>query len=121
MLNVKTDEIWKDVKGYEGHYMVSNAGRVLNIKRGNYLKPSNMNGYLQVGLFKEGVQTKKRVHRLVAEAFLPNQCNAPMVNHKDECKHNNVVSNLEWCDARYNVEYSKAKKFRLVSPCRYRG
>lgn len=102
------NEIWKDIDGYEG-YQVSNLGRVRRFyKNGNVriLKPiSNKNGYLIVTLYKNSSSKSCRVHRLVAKAFLENPNNLPQVNHKDENPSNNIVSNLEWCDAKYNINY----------------
>ena len=101
-------EYWKPVVGYEGLYMVSNWGRVKSIKFGKerILKPGTNNyGYLLVMLCKDGKIKGFTVHRLVAEAFLPNPHNYPCVNHKDENKQNNNVSNLEWCSAQYNNTY----------------
>ena len=101
-------EIWKDKKDYEGLYMVSNWGRVKSIKFGKerILKPvTNSSGYLLVNLCKDGKVKAFTVHRLVAEAFLPNPHNYPCVNHKDENKQNNNVDNLEWCTHEYNINY----------------
>lgn len=112
-------EYWKPVVGYEGLYMVSNWGRVKSLDRwvksrngsvrfykGRILKPiTGSNGYLFVNLCKDGKVKVFTVHRLVAEAFLPNPHNYPCVNHKDENKQNNNVSNLEWCTAQYNNTY----------------
>lgn len=106
-------EIWKDKKDYEGHYQVSNCGRVKSIKFG---KERIMNlitdkwGYLYVNLYKNSIKKTYYVHRLVAEAFLLNPNNYKEVNHKDECKTNNVVSNLEWCTASYNTNYGTRNK-----------
>ena len=102
------EEIWKDKKDYEGHYQVSNCGRVKSIKFGKerILKPlTNSFGYLFVELCKDGKVKAFTVHRLVAEAFIPNLNNYKEVNHKDENKTNNVVTNLEWCDRKYNQNY----------------
>lgn len=101
-------EFWEDKKDYKGHYQVSNFGRIKSIKFGKeiILKPgTNKNGYSYVILYKNGKVKKFTVHRLVAEAFIPNPYNLPEVNHKDENKQNNVASNLEWCDAKYNHNY----------------
>ena len=94
------DEIWKDKKDYEGHYQVSNLGRVKSIKFGKeiILKQKIRGGYYSVGLSKNGIVKTYYVHRLVAEAFIDNPNNYKEVNHKDECKSNNIVSNLEWCE-----------------------
>lgn len=105
-------EVWKTIKDYEEHE-VSNLGRVKNLnyhrtKKEGILRPvSNGRGYLTVILYKNGKSKKFLVHRLVAEAFLPNPDNLPEVNHKDEDKTNNRVENLEWCDRKYNINYGK--------------
>ena len=114
-------EVWKDIKNYEGHYQVSNYGRIKSVdklvnsglknnkkvlKKGKILKLFKMsNGYLVVGLCNGETQKSKSVHRLVAEAFIPNLNNYKNINHKDENKENNNVSNLEWCDNLYNNIY----------------
>lgn len=101
-------EIWKQIKGYEGKYEVSNYGKVRSLNFNNIkhkiklLKPLNNNrGYLQVRLSNRWY----KVHRLVAEAFIPNLNNYSEVNHIDEDKCNNRVDNLEWCSRTYNVNY----------------
>ena len=106
------EEIWKDIKNFEGLYQVSNLGNVKSLNwrktgkpRNLYLKPQNK-GYLQVELVKNGERKSFVVHRLVAEAFLPNPLNLPQINHKDEVKTNNSSENLEWCTTNYNVRYS---------------
>ena len=102
------EEIWKDKKDYEGHYQVSNWGRVKSIKFGKerILKPQkNTSGYLCVTLCKNNNQCQFEVHRLVAEVFLPNPNNYKEVNHKNEIKTDNRVENLEWCDRKYNQNY----------------
>ena len=102
------EEIWKDKKDYEGLYQVSNWGRVKSLKFGKekILKPQkDTSGYLCVTLCKNNNQCQFKVHRLVAEAFIPNPNNYKEVNHKDENKTNNVVTNLEWCDRKYNQNY----------------
>ena len=100
-------EIWKDVKDYEGHYQVSDKGRVKSVKFGKeiFLKQGSCRGYLQVGLHKNGKYKTYKVHRLVAQAFIQNPNNLPEVNHLDENKENNCVDNLEWCDGKYNMNY----------------
>lgn len=123
-------EIWRDVKGYENIYQVSNLGRVKSLERvvngrwGKYSVKSKLltnyvskSGYNVVSLSKDGKVAYKKVHRLVANAFIPNPNNFPQVNHKDEVKTNNTVilnedgsvdfdkSNLEWCTITYNLNY----------------
>ena len=101
-------EIWRDIKGYEGLYQVSNLGRVRSLKfdKERVLSAGNCKrGYLLVVLCKDGKPKPYKVHRLVAQAFIPNPDNLPQVNHKDENPTNNVVSNLEWCDSKYNNNY----------------
>lgn len=103
----------KPVKGYEGLYSVDDTGTVYGWK-GQPLKPhDNGYGYLIVDLHDlSGEKKHKKVHRLVAEAFLPNPKNLPEINHKDENKHNNFVSNLEWCTSSYNKRYGTGRKIR---------
>lgn len=123
-------EIWKDVVGYEGLYQVSNLGRVKSIGRfvrtgkihkrfhnGIIMKQQKTNlGYMLVGLM-DGIRGRKvmRVHRLVATAFIPNPHNLPQINHKDVNPSNNNVSNLEWCDQKYNNSYDNANIKRSLS------
>ena len=110
------EEIWKDIQGYEGKYMVSNWGRVKSLnyrntgKEGILKGVANGNGYLEVILFKEGKGKHYRINRLVAQAFLPNPDNLPEVNHKDENKQNNCVENLEYCSKLYNINYGTGSK-----------
>ena len=101
------NEVWKDILGYEGLYQVSNLGRVKSIGYGKerILKPGSCRGYLFVSLCKNHKIKYCRIHRLVAQSFIPNPKNLPMVNHKDENPSNNSVENLEWCDAKYNNNY----------------
>ena len=99
-------EIWKDIPSYEGLYQVSNLGRVKSLKRQLILKPMRTKkGYLCVALYKCPIRKFKPIHRLVAQAFIPNPKNLPQVNHKDENKENNYVDNLEYCTNKYNELY----------------
>lgn len=106
-------EIWKDVVGYEGLYQVSDMGRVKRLgntprctkDRMRRLCVSKKGAYLVCVLSKDGVHKTPFVHRLVAEAFIPNPQNLPCINHKDENKRNNRVENLEWCTVEYNDNY----------------
>ena len=110
-------EIFKDIKGFEGLYQVSNLGNVRSLPHlgkkinriygGHLLIPQlNLKGYPSVVLHKDNKYVKTaRVHRLVAETFIPNPDNLPQVNHKDEDKTNNKVDNLEWCTNKYNETY----------------
>ena len=115
-------EIWKDIKGYEGLYQVSNLGRVKSLSRKRIdrnqilperiLKPifNEKRGYYQIYLRKNNISRTFKPHRLVAEAFIPNPDNLPEVNHKDENKVNNCVDNLEWCNRNYNMNYGTKNK-----------
>lgn len=106
------EEIWKDIKGYEGLYQVSSEGRVKSKARnGNWkekiLKPvKTKDNYFIVGLCKNGKSKNKRINRLVAEAFIPNPENKPEVNHIDGNKHNNKISNLEWVTTKENIVHA---------------
>lgn len=119
----------KPVKGYEGYYEVDCFGRVYSLDRTvsvndngrMYDKPVvgrvmgqtvKSNGYKCVSLTKDGESKAFYVHRLVADAFIPNPDDLPMVNHKDEDKSNNFVENLEWCTNEYNINYGTGKERR---------
>lgn len=110
------EEIWKDIKGFEGTYEISNFGNVRKINKTNaydkrtrkyfYLKGStNKDGYRKIKLSKNKKYKVFSIHRLVAQAFIPNPNNYPVINHKDENKLNNCVNNLEWCSIYYNNNY----------------
>ena len=104
----------KDIKGYEGLYAITPEGEVWSYKRKKFLVLiADKKGYLRVNLCKDGKVKHYRIHRLVAEAYIPNPDNLPQVNHKDENKANNCIQNLEWCDAKYNSNYgTRNEKFK---------
>lgn len=103
-------EIWKPVAGYEGVYEVSNFGNVKNVATNKERKLLlNKDGYVEIVLCKDNVRKAVRVHRLVAEAFVPNPDNKPEVNHKDFDKANNHPENLEWATRKENVNHSDAR------------
>lgn len=111
------EEIWKDIRGFEGIYQVSNMGRVRSLDRwsnderhrrlkGKILKPNkDRYGYLKIGLLNK-VRITYQVHRLVALHFVSGYKEGLIVNHKDEDRSNNQADNLEWCTQQYNLRYS---------------
>lgn len=122
------EEIWKDIQGYEGLYQISNLGRVKSLnynhtRKERILKPiKNLNGYLQVNLSKKGKNIYS-IHRLVAQAFIPNEdLFKTEINHKDENKINNNVNNLEWVDHKSNMNYGtrneRSSKSQINNPKR---
>ena len=109
------NENWRPIKGYEGFYDISSFGRVKSIERKvsnghglvllheRFLKPNILaKGYFQVTLYNGKTRKSFQVHRLVAEAFIPNENNYPQINHKNGNKQDNCVENLEWCDNSMN-------------------
>lgn len=110
------NEEWRDIKGYEGYYQVSNMGRVKSLTRwridrnnirhkmqGRIMRLNKTNcGYYIIGLCVGDMRKYYLIHRLIAQCFIPNPNNYPCVNHKDEDKTNNCASNLEWCTHLYN-------------------
>ena len=116
-------EMWKDIINYEGLYQVSNLGNVKSLNnKTNHKKPiilkqtiDRENGYLTVSLSKDKKKKTYRVHRLVANAFIENVNNYPIVNHKDGNKCNNNSSNLEWCTYQQNIIHSWKNGFSYIS------
>lgn len=120
-------EIWKDIPGYLHFYQVSNFGNVRSVDRQFFRENGRVctregklkklydckNGYKKVELSYIGTARRFYVHRLVAEAFIPNPDNLPEINHKDENPSNNHVDNLEWCTHEYNSNYgTRAKRIK---------
>lgn len=99
-------EEWKTIRGYEGLYQVSNEGRVKsfkNPKNPKILKPNKTKfGYLTVALIKDGIRCTKSIHRLVAEAFIPNEEGKPHIDHINTIRDDNNVTNLRWCTREEN-------------------
>ena len=112
------EEIWKDVKGFEGKYKISNYGRVLSLNYRNTDKKQllrlskTVDGYVKVRLQYKGKDISERVHRVVAEAFIPNPNNKETVNHIDGNKENNRVDNLEWADRSEQLYHAYSKGLR---------
>lgn len=101
----------KDIKNYEGIYAITEDGKVWSYKTNKWLKPRQLvRGYLGVTLYKDNIGTQFRLHRLVAEAYLDNPHNLPVINHKDENTSNNHVNNLEWATYKYNSNYGSIKE-----------
>lgn len=116
-------EVWKDIRGYKGRYMISNKGRVKSLKRladpifvnnarivmkvkQRIMKTALSMGYPVVSLNKLGIEKQVSVHRLVAQAFIPNPLNLPQVNHRDGNKKNNYYKNLQWVTNRQNIQHA---------------
>lgn len=99
-------ERWKDIEDFEGLYQISNMGNIKNTVTNKIRRQGTMrNEYKHICLCVGGVRKSLMVHRLVAVAFISNPKNLPQVNHLDEDKKNNVVTNLEWCSAKDNANY----------------
>lgn len=104
--------IFKEINNYPG-YLISNNGLIYSTYTNKFLKiypHQKINGYLKVGLFKNNKRYTLKVHRLVAEAFIPNTYNLETVNHKDKNRFNNNFKNLEWMTRRENLRYSHLGK-----------
>lgn len=121
---------WIDIEGFEGLYQISDTGLVKSCERNiqnNYtgiqkkkekiLKPEfTKDGYLRITLSKDSKQYRYPIHTLVAQAFLKNPNLLNIINHKDENKSNNHYTNLEWCDYKYNLEYSISRYYVAIDP-----
>lgn len=124
-------EHWKDIEGFNGNYQISDLGNVRSrlCKNGKGFCDSwhliklmpDKDGYRFVTLRNNSKTVYCRVHRLVAKSFIPNPSNYKIVNHKDECKSNNKVENLEWCSSRYNQTYGLANYRRTLKSCKKIG
>jgi hypothetical protein len=106
----------KEIANYEGLYAVTSCGRVWSYRKERFLIPrKDRKGYLTVLLCNKGNEKEYKIHRLVATAYIPNCDNLPQVNHKDENKQNNCISNLEWCTNVYNRNYGTRNERAAIS------
>lgn len=126
---MQTEEVWKDIPGYSGRYQASNLGRVrstnkevtksngvVSFYKGKILKTFvGTGGYLYIVIAKKPNKfCTRRLHRVIAETFIPNPLNLPQINHINEDKADNRACNLEWCTGSYNTNYGhRAEKFAL--------
>lgn len=111
-------EEWRPIVGYEGLYEVSNLGRV---RRASWkiVHGTDFKGYRRINLTKDGKQKTFLIHRLVAEAFIPNEHEYRVINHKDECPSNNCIDNLEWCTQKHNMNWGTVReRERMNNPLR---
>lgn len=100
-------KLWKPIIGYESLYSVSNTGEIFSYRSNSIIRQQDSFGYKSVALYdKEGKCKRYRVHRVVAQTFLPNPNNLPQVNHIDSNKNNNSVCNLEWCTSKQNTNHA---------------
>jgi len=119
------EEIWRDIKGYEGFFQISNKGRVKSLarvdRRGHRVKErilkhhTSRNGYHRVGLNKNGKYPIKYIHRLISEAFIPNPENKPQINHIDGNKLNNKIDNLEWVTSKQNCIHARDNRLSSIA------
>lgn len=112
------DEEWRDVLGFEELYQVSNFGNVRTVKRGEatvMAQEEQRNGYLSVHLRNRGIERRASVHRLVAEAFIPNPDGLRDVNHKNGIKTDNRLENLEWMSHSDNIKH----QYQVLKTGRY--
>lgn len=109
--------IWKDIKGYEDLYAVSNTGLVKGKKYNRVLKPDINKGYVRVSLCKDGKTSKQFIHRLVASHFIPNPDNKPQVNHINGDKLTNTAINLEWVTCSENHKHAYQLGLKDPSKC----
>jgi hypothetical protein len=116
-MNIENENEWREIPGYDGKYLISIRGEIYTRHRGKLLSPfTTEKGYLRVTLCRENKLIKYRVHRLVAQMFIPNPENKPEVNHKDFNKKNNYVDNLEWSTMAENLEH--AVEGNKGTPCK---
>ena len=117
-------EIWRTIKDFP-MYEISTFGRVKSLYTNKILKSyksskSAKGYYMQVGLYKNHKKHKENIHRLVANTFIPNPNNYPIINHKDENPSNNYVDNLEWCTYKYNCNYGTGVERQKLAKRKYR-
>lgn len=112
-------ERWKDIDGYDGMYEVSSLGRVRSKHSGELTvmkQRKEKSGYLRVGLWKENKVKRFYVHRLVAQAFIPNDDESKtIINHRNSIRDCNRVDNIEWCDYQYNNTYNDIHHRRWIN------
>ena len=124
------EEVWKDVVGYENLYRVNNFGEIMTLEKDIWThnktrvqhRPAkklkaykNMWGYMKVKLYKDGIKKEQFVHRIVAMAFIDNPENKPCINHIDNDRTNNNVSNLEWCTYQENSDWAKIQGRKVMT------
>lgn len=108
--------------GYEGKYLIDKSGNIFSLMRRRLIKPHTDGRYLKYRLMDhEAFMTSKRVHRLVAQTFIPNPSNLPEVNHLDGNKNNNHVTNLEWCTRAHNQQHAYNTGLQVVDPTQKQG